>query len=128
MLFLLKAQVRLAERENVLIDEQYQGKEHLRPIYDKLIQGIAQFGTDIEVAPKRAYVSLRRKKQFALLQPATKTRFEIGLNLKGLEAQGKLTAISAANAMCSHKINLLQLDDIDPEVMEWLRMAYEQAG
>ena len=116
------------ENKNVLIDEQYQGKEHLRPIYDKLIQGIAQFGTDIEVAPKRAYVSLRRKKQFALLQKATKTRFEIGLNLKGLEAQGKLTAISTANAMCSHKINLLKPEDIDPEVMEWLRMAYEQAG
>ena len=116
------------ENKDELIEEQYQGKEHLRPYYEKLMQGILQFGKDVEVAPKRAYVSLRRKKQFALLQPATKTRFEIGLNLKGVEAQGKLTAITSANAMCSHRINLARIEDIDAEVMDWLHQAYEQAG
>ncbi|MEX2567430.1 MAG: DUF4287 domain-containing protein [Cyclobacteriaceae bacterium] len=99
-----------AENPNDLIIDQYKGKEHLKPIYDKLIAEIKLFGKDVEIAPKKANVSLRRTKQFALLQPATKTRFEIGINLKGQAPEGKLEAINSANAMCSHKINLFQPD------------------
>lgn len=72
-------------------------------------------------------MSLRRKKQFAILNPATKTRFEIGINLKGQEAQGKLVP-EKPNAMCSHKINVADLNDIDNEVMNWLKAAYDNAG
>ena len=116
-----------AENQEDLITKQYQGKEHLKPIYDKLISEIKGFGDDIEIAPKNAYVSLRRKKQFALLNPATKTRFEIGINLKGQEAKGRLEA-EKPNAMCSHKIKLTDLNDIDHEVKVWLKRAYESAG
>jgi predicted transport protein len=86
------------------------------------------FGGDIEIAPKNAYVSLRRKKQFAILQPATKTRFEIGINLKGQAPSGKLESITAANAMCSHKINVADISDIDVEVLNWIKVAYDNAG
>lgn len=72
-----------ADNQDDLITKQYKGKEHLKPFYDKLISEIQSFGNDIEIAPKNSYVSLRRKKQFATLIPATKTRFEIGINLKG---------------------------------------------
>jgi predicted transport protein len=119
-----------ASRENQddLIVKQYQGKEQLRPLYDALVHEIERFGDDVEIAPKNAYVSLRRKKQFALLQPATKTRFEIGLNLKGQNPTGKLQAISSANAMCSHKITISTSEDIDGEVLQWLKLAYDNAG
>jgi len=117
-----------AEDQNELITKQYQGKEHFKPVYQKIMSEIEKFGNDIEIAPKNAYVSLRRKKQFALLQPATKTRFEVGIILKGQESQGKLETISAANAMCSHKINVAGVNDIDGEVIEWLKKAYENAG
>ena len=117
-----------AENQDDLITKQYQGKEQLKPVYQKIMAEIEKFGNDIEIAPKNAYVSLRRKKQFALLQPATKTRFEIGIILKGQEAQGKLEKINTANAMCSHKINVAGVDDVDAEVFDWLRKAYENAG
>lgn len=117
-----------AASEDELITKQYSGKEHFKPLYDKLMAEIQKFGKDIEIAPKNAYVSLRRKKQFAILQPATKTRFEIGINLKGHAAKGKLEAISAANSMCSHKINVADMKDIDKEVIEWLKTAYDNAG
>ncbi|HSI76832.1 MAG TPA: DUF5655 domain-containing protein [Lunatimonas sp.] len=110
-----------------LITKQYHGKEHLKPIYDKLMAEIATFGDDIDISPKNAYVSLRRKKQFATLNPATKARFEVGINLKGQDPQGKLEA-EKPNAMCSHKINLTGIDDIDNEVIEWIRKAYDNAG
>jgi hypothetical protein len=71
---------------------------------------------------------LRRKKQFAILQPATKTRFEIGINLKGQQPSGKLEAINTANAMCSHKINVSGIADIDSEVISWIKAAYNSAG
>lgn len=113
---------------NELIEKQYKGKELLRPLYDRLMTEILKFGNDIEVAPKIAYVSLRRKKQFALLQPATKTRFEIGLILKGQEPNGLLEVIPTANAMCSHKINIEKEADITKEVLNWIFAAYEKAG
>jgi predicted transport protein len=116
-----------AENQNDLITKQYQGKEHLKPFYDKLMSEISKFGKDIEIAPKNSYVSLRRKKQFATLNPATKTRFEIGINLKGQEAKGKLEA-EKPNAMCSHKINIADIKEIDKEVSEWIKTAYDSAG
>ena len=113
---------------NDLIEKQYKGKEGLKPVYEKLLAAAKGFGPDVEVAPKNAYVSLRRKKQFAMLTPATKTRFELGLNIKGTLPSGKLEAITTANAMCSHRINLSVADDVDAEVIGWLKKAYDNAG
>src|SRR5690606_18148375 len=115
-----------ADNQDDLIIKQYQGKEHLKPFYDKLIAEIQSYGKDIEIAPKNTYVSLRRKKQFATLNPATKTRFEIGINLKGQEPIGRLEA-EKPNSMCSHKIKISDLKEIDKEVIEWIQMAYDKA-
>jgi len=110
-----------------LITRQYLGKEHFKPVYDKLISEIKSLGSDIEIAPKNAYVSLRRKKQFVTLKPATKTRFEIGINLKGQDAKGKLEA-EKPNSMCSHLIRIAEIGDIDKEVLDWIKSAYDNAG
>jgi predicted transport protein len=110
-----------------LIISQYKGKEHLKPFYDKLVGEIQQFDGDFEIAPKKTYVSLKRKKQFIILNPASKTRFEIGFNLKGVEAKGKLEA-EKPNGICSHKINLSDINEINKEVIDWIKMAYENAG
>ncbi len=115
------------DNQDDLITKQYQGKEHFRPVYEKLLAEILTFGNDVEIAPKNAYVSLRRKKQFAILNPATKTRFEIGINLKGQEPKGKLQE-EKPNSMCSHKMNVAELKDIDREVFEWIKLAYNNAG
>jgi predicted transport protein len=114
------------ENKDDLVDRQYQGKEQFRPLYDKLLKEIMTFGKDIEVAPKNAYVSLRRNKQFATLQPATKTRFEIGINLKGQEPVGRLEA-EKPNSMCSHKIKVADISEIDREVLGWIKKAYDHA-
>lgn len=116
-----------AENPDELITKQYQGKENLKPFYDKLLSDICGFGKDIEISPKNSYVSLRRKKQFATLNPVTKTRFEIGINLKGQEPSGILEA-EKPNGMCSHKINLTDISEINEEVMEWVKLAYNNAG
>ncbi|TAK55571.1 MAG: DUF4287 domain-containing protein [Bacteroidetes bacterium] len=117
-----------ASDTDALIENQYKGKENLRPLYDKLMKEVKDFGSDIEIAPKNAYVSLRRKKQFALVQPSTKTRLDVGLNLKGVETSGKLEASGSFNAMCTHRVRTEIPEDIDKQLIGWLKDAYDKAG
>jgi hypothetical protein len=61
-----------------LVAAQYAGeKAELRPIYDTLVAEVGNFGSDVEISPKKAYVSLRRNKQFAIIQPSTKSRLDV---------------------------------------------------
>jgi hypothetical protein len=108
---------------------QYAGaKAGLRPIYEALIKRVEAFGGDVEVSPKKTYVSLRRKKQFALIQPSTKTRVDVGINLKGAPVTDRLEASGSFNAMVSHRVRLEQPGDVDDELTGWLAQAYESAG
>lgn len=117
-----------AESTESLVNDQYKGKESLYPMYMKLIEELKKFGDDVEIAPKRAYVSVRRKKQFALVQPSTKTRLDIGINLKGFDTTTRLEASGSFNAMCSHRVRAADIGDIDSELISWLKQAYENAG
>jgi predicted transport protein len=114
--------------DNELVTEQYKGKEALKDLYDLLIKEIQQFGNDVELSPKKAYVSIRRKKQFAILQPSTKTRLDIGLMLKDTAATGKLEAAGSWNAMCTHRIKLESKDDVTPQLIKWVKQSYDLAG
>ena len=110
-----------------LLAAQYSGaKAALKPLYDELISYVQSLGSDIELSPKKAYVSLRRNKQFALLQPSTATRLDLGLNLKGVEPSGRLEASGSFNAMCSHRIRLSTAADIDDSVKHYLAEAYNR--
>ena len=114
--------------ENDLVAAQYSQKVDLKPWYDKLIAEVGKFGADVELAPKKSYVSLRRKKQFGIIQPSTKTRMDLGINLKGQEASGVLIEGDKWSGMCSHRMEIHSLEDINSEVIDWLRRAYEAAG
>jgi len=117
-----------ADSAESLVKDQYEGKESLFPLYEKLIEAVTGFGRDVEIAPKRAYVSLRRKKQFALVQPSTKIRLDIGINLKGTNPTERLEASGSFNAMCSHRVRTAEITDIDSDLINWLKLAYENAG
>jgi hypothetical protein len=116
-----------AEGED-LVAAQYAGsKAALRPLYDKLAKAVQAFGADAELSPKKTYVSLRRNKQFGLVQPSTAERLDIGINLKGTAAKGRLEAAGSFNAMVSHRVRVTAAKDIDSELIGWLRAAYDQA-
>ena len=117
-----------AENPESLVEAQYKGKDGLRILYEKIIDEVEKFGEDIEISPKRAYVSLRRKKQFALVQPSTKTRLDIGINIKGQNPSGRLENSGSFNTMCSHRVRTEQISDIDEELVGWLKSAYDAAG
>jgi predicted transport protein len=108
-----------------LVAAQYSGsKASLRPTYEAILGEVSRLGPDVEVAPKKTYVSLRRRKQFALLKPATRSQIEIGLDLPGEPASERLRATSG---MCSHLVRVGSSDEIDAELRGWLRAAYERA-
>lgn len=109
-------------------EDQYRGKERLLPIFESLQQFISSLGQDVELAPKKNYISVRRKKQFAILQPSTKSRFDLGLNIRGKEPEGKLEAAGSWNAMCTHRVRIENEQEVTKEVKGWIKEAYEQAG
>lgn len=89
-----------------------------------MIAAVIGFGPDVEVAPKRTGVSLRRSKQFAVVEAAGAKRLQLAIQLKGEPTTERLLA---GNAMCSHKVNLVRVDELDEDVVGWLRTAYERA-
>ncbi|MFI5460990.1 MAG: DUF5655 domain-containing protein [Isosphaerales bacterium] len=110
-----------------LVEVQYQGaKAAMRPVYDRLVAAVQAFGPDVELAPKKAYVSLRRSKQFGLIQPAT-ARVDVGLILKGVPAAGRLEESGSFNAMFTHRVRVGSVAEVDRELIGWLRRAYDGA-
>jgi hypothetical protein len=101
-------------------------KAALRPIHDRVMTTIREFGP-FEEAPKKTYISLRRKKQFAMVGPATNTRVEVGLNMKGVPGSERLQELPAGQ-MCNYKVKLTSPEEVDAELIGWIRTAYDSAG
>lgn len=115
------------ETSGDILGEIYVGpKEALRPIHEALMEAINGLG-EFEIALKKGYVSLRRKKQFAMIGPATNTRVELGLNMKGVPATGRLLEMPPGG-MCNYKVKLTKTNEVDPEVIAWVRIAFDSAG
>ncbi len=101
-------------------------KAPLRPIHDALMAAVRAFG-NFEIAPKKNYVSLRRKKQFATVGPGSATRVDVGLNMKGVTPTGRLLA-EKPGGMCQYKVRLSDASEVDQELLGWIRQAYDAAG
>ncbi len=101
-------------------------KAPLRALHERLCEQIDKFGS-YEKATKKAYISLRRKKQFAMLGPAIKDQIELGLNVKGLTAAPRLKAMPAGG-MCQYTVRLSSVSEIDAELLRWVRAAFDAAG
>ena len=110
-----------------VLAEIYTGaKVPLRPIHEALMVAIQDFGP-FEIVPKKGYVSLRCKRQFAMLGPGSKGRLEVGINMKGVEATERLIT-QEPGGMCQYKVFLTGLEEVDAELIGWIRLAYEGAG
>ena len=111
------------------VEDLYSSKKaNLKPLHDALMTAITSFGNDIELAPKKGYVSLRRKKQFAMIQPASVTRIDIGLILKGVPPTERLESASNFNALFTHRVRVNSVNDVDEQLISWLKQAYDLAG
>ena len=110
-----------------VLDGLYIGpKTALRPIHDKLLAKLGKLG-DFEEAPKKTYVSYRRKKQFIMIGPATNTRVDVGINAKGINGNERLETLPPGG-MCNYKVKLTSMDQVDAELMGWIKTAFDAAG
>lgn len=107
-----------------VLDDIYTGpKAALRPVHEALMAAIGALGP-FDIAPKKGYVSLRGKKQFAMIGPATDTQVEVGLNMKGVKATSRLIE-QKPGGMCHYKVRVGDRKDVDKELLGWIRHAYD---
>ena len=103
-------------------------KAGLRPLHDALLGEIRTLGA-FDIAPKKGYLSLRRRKQFAMVQPSTTSRIDLGLILPATTpATGRLEPAAKFNPLFTHRIRITAVSDIDDELRGWLATAYALAG
>ena len=113
--------------EDTVLDEIYSGaKAGFRPIHEKLMKEIQKFG-EFEIVPKKGYVSLRRKKQFAMIGPKNNTRFEVGINAKDFKKNTRLLE-QPKGSMCNYIVNVSDAKEVDAELIAWIKSAFEGAG
>jgi hypothetical protein len=112
------------------IAAQYAGeKAALRPIYDALVAAARNLGDDVTLGVRQSYVTLQRGNSFAAIAPATRTRVDLALKLKGVPPGGRLEAnTGVGGGALTHKVALGSADEVDGQVREWLRTAYEGAA
>ncbi|TDT43704.1 uncharacterized protein DUF4287 [Maribacter spongiicola] len=110
-----------------LVAQQYKGKESLTPIYEALLKVVKTFGEDVTITPKKTTVSIIRKTQFALIKPATKTRIDLGLKIKDKPTTERLESSGPFGSMCTHRVQLTEAKQVDDELIDWLKEAYEKA-
>lgn len=74
------------------------------------------------------YVNVRRAgKKFAILQPSSANRFDIGIKLKGVAPTERFEAAGSWNAMVTHRVRISDPEQVDDELLAWLKRAYDAA-
>lgn len=96
-------------------------------MYDLLVKKITAFGKDVEIAPKKTSVSLRVKRQFALIQPSSKTRIDLGLKFNDKPHGQRLQTSGPFGTMCTHRVQITDIKQIDKELLGWIKEAYAEA-
>ena len=108
------------------INEIYSGpKANFRAVHDHLMHIIHGFG-EFEVAPKKGYLSLRRKKQFIMIGPASNTRFELGLNIKRSGRKPEESNPQPKGSMCDVKVVINSIEEIDQPLIDCMKRTYER--
>jgi len=102
------------------------GNASLMPIHARLMEAVHRLGSDGEIAPKKGYLSLRRRKQFAMLRPAAK-HIDVGLILPGCPVTERLESAATFNALFTHRVRVRSTADVDDELVGWLTEAYLRA-
>jgi len=99
----------------------------VRAVFERLRRALDDLGDDIEIAPKKGYVSLRRRKQFAMLKPAAR-HVDLGLVLPDAAMTDRLESAATFNALFTHRVRVRSEAGVDDELTGWIRRAYDRAG
>jgi Domain of unknown function (DUF4287)/Domain of unknown function (DUF5655) len=126
---LLKSESRAASGDDKL-EKLFSGKKAVwREPVNSLISSIKSLGADIETVANETYVNvLVGKKKIAIVQPSSAERLDIGIKMKGIAAEGRLEAAGSWNNMVTHRVRINDAKEIDAELLDWLKQAYDLAN
>ncbi len=113
------------------VDNMFSGKKAaLRPLYEELLRLGLAVAKDVKACPGETIVPLYRKHVFAQIKPTTQTRIDLGFALGARKPEGRLidTGGYAKKDRITHRIAIESRKDIDAEVKQWLRVAYDADG
>lgn len=118
------------EKAQEYVAAQYAGsKATLKPLYDRLLEIAADLGDDVKACPCQTIVPLYRHHVFAQLKPTTRTRIDLGLALGQYDGDLPERLIDTGGKekkdRLTHRIAITRLDEIDGEVTDWLKVAYD---
>lgn len=104
------------------------GKQKWRKSYDEILEKIKVFGPDTSISAGQTYVNLLRNgKKFGIVQPSSMERLDIGIKLKGTDADGRFEEAGTWNTMVTHRTRITNPDQFDAELFSWLKKAYDAA-
>lgn len=110
------------------LDRIYSGdREQLRAIHDAIMARVRDFG-DFEVSPREAFLDLRRETRFATVGPGGTTHVEVGLNLDHADPPERLRREEQADRQIRYTVRISDPEEVDDELIEWMRHAFERAG
>ena len=111
-----------------LIAGQYADRPRLRPVLDAVLAAAPGLGP-VTVQARKTCVSLvSPRRTFAVVQPTTKSRVDLGLRLDHAVAAGRLLpARNVGNGSINMRIALNGPQDLDEEALGWLRRAYDES-
>ncbi len=108
-----------------LINDQYADRPQLRPIFEAIIEAALGLG-EVIIQARKTYVSLvTPRRTFAWVQPTTKKRVDLGLRLEDQKPGGRLQPSKLHETM-RLQISLTLPEEVDSEVLDWLKRAYDQ--
>jgi Domain of unknown function (DUF4287)/Domain of unknown function (DUF5655) len=125
---LLKSETRKTSTDEKL-EKLCSGKKAIwRETCDSLIAKLKEFDSNVEAVANETYVNvLVGKKKFAILQPSSAERFDVGIKLKGIAPTDRLELAGSWNSMVTHRVKITDPKQIDTEVLAWLKQAYNAA-
>lgn len=112
-----------------LLAGQFSGaKAALRPIYDRLEQIITALGPEVSVGVRKTMVGFSMGRQFACTHPMTAKRLDLSLALPDYAPTERLKEAKAtAMGRINRVVGLSSVDEIDAEVLGWIKAAYDLA-
>ena len=110
-----------------MVDAMFAGKASLRPIYDALLTLCLAVGKGVTASPGKTIVPIYRHHVIAQIKPTTKTRIDLGLALGNMKTPKRLvdTGGFEKKDRITRRIEVKSLADIDADLEQWLKKAYE---
>lgn len=95
------------------LDAQYAQAAGLRPVHDEILRYSRTLGDDVDVVVQKTAVSLRRTRQFAMIEARSAKSSDSGSTAAAPTPPG---GAQATSGMCTHYVDLGSPEEIDGQV------------